>query len=675
MTQEQNEKICSHLVKEQEKSSKLENDNLALLERMKQIAKKKVSGSMKGLEEVIAEKDVTVQKPKNEVLEEAKAIPATSTESTEQKEEVYLREIQRAYEQSKKYCEEATKLAKALVETKAELSECNELLQLKDKEIAILKEFTSKGTMDKIEQIIKEMTQEIEILRQENATLKSKSGSCPECEQLNVRIKELEEEIKVMREDRNTLLDGAKVKIEEERQDYSNLSKKLEDFQEQLHASKFDNNVIEELVKMNEELQEQVKLTKEHVAQGQSRETPEESKLMELLAEKNLESKEGEESASLRAELNRLKHENKELNELLVYQKQKTKNLEASLKQFFIQGNQLQEGMQGLKHSHDLLSAKLKAKNKELGKSEEDKATLEKALLDTKSLLDRANELSAQTQLFLDEIAESESERLELKKRVAELEDKAVSSEEAIGYFAEKLPLLTSAVTKFQDQVQALQAENKALKDGGVILELQEELERTKAERDNIRREAETSKAELSQKEQQPKPTKHKPDEQINGKSNLREVNELICNEDSCRLRFKRDRSKELRECRSREAALRKQVEQLKSLVEGYEDSNKQLMDYINNSLKTAPLNTSENQMEALRLELRMKEKELTSAKSDNEKLIFDQSTLKAQLEDKYKNNQADKEETERLQNLIAVLRKEVTQLSLIHICRCRRAI
>lgn len=41
---------------------------MALLERMKQIAEDKISGGMKGLEEVIAEKNATVHKLEDEVI-------------------------------------------------------------------------------------------------------------------------------------------------------------------------------------------------------------------------------------------------------------------------------------------------------------------------------------------------------------------------------------------------------------------------------------------------------------------------------------------------------------------------------------------------------------------------------------------------------------------------------
>eukprot|EP00826_Nyctotherus_ovalis_P001895 TRINITY_DN1034_c0_g3_i1.p1 TRINITY_DN1034_c0_g3~~TRINITY_DN1034_c0_g3_i1.p1 ORF type:complete len:200 (+),score=95.60 TRINITY_DN1034_c0_g3_i1:73-672(+) len=174
--------------------------------------------------------------------EMAKTLPVGKKEEVEEKE-MYLKELQQAYEQSKKYCEEAKDLGTALIDSQTELNECKKLLEMKDEELQLMNKFISKDATDQLEQMVKGMTDEIELLRRENTNLKRKKTDNPseleqENEKLYSKIGELESEMKVMNEDRKMLIEGAKVKIDEERQRFLGLSKKLEDFQDQLLAAR-----------------------------------------------------------------------------------------------------------------------------------------------------------------------------------------------------------------------------------------------------------------------------------------------------------------------------------------------------------------------------------------------------------------------------------------------------
>jgi chromosome segregation ATPase len=175
-----------------------------------------------------------------DILEEGtKTLPATKKGQLEDIQ-AYHNELIETQEQLKKYSEKAMQLERVLVEARVELEESNKMLELRDSEIELLKKFVSKETMDELEQIVKGMTEEIEVLRKENEKLKTTNPTelQKENEALNSKIKELEEEIKTMHKDRNTLIEGAKTKIGEERQRFLGLSKKLEDFQEQLLAAR-----------------------------------------------------------------------------------------------------------------------------------------------------------------------------------------------------------------------------------------------------------------------------------------------------------------------------------------------------------------------------------------------------------------------------------------------------
>lgn len=418
-----------------------------------------------------------------------------------------------------------------------------------------------------------------------------------------------------------------------------------------------DDKLIEELVSKNKELQERVdalqsaKEAEDRVRDLESSERKEipqtaqgePEKKSELGATIKAGGEKHEDNAGLLAEMEKLKGDNKALDQLLTDQEDKTKAMEADLKKFLSQVVVLQENIKKLQQDYSALSGKFTEKTRELEKSEEDKALLEKALLDSRSLIEKANELGTQTQFFLDKITEAEEEKLELKKKVAELEDKLAASEEAMGYFSDKLPLLTSAVGRFQDQIHSLQTENEALKKGGKeeargdssegMAKLQEELHRTRAEGEDNRKHAESLKSELESREKETKALRHKLNEyeRLKGKAN----NEPVCNEERCMLQGRRYSSKEVRVTKSREEILRKQIEQLKSLVENYEDSNKQLIEYINSSTKLPFKDVSENQVEDLRSELRMKENDLILARLDNGKLKSEMNILRLELGEK----------------------------------------
>ena len=183
--------------------------------------------------------DGDIEKTEN-YLEEGnmtKTLPAKRNINKDKDEinerEMYLTEIQHAYEQNKKYCEEAKDLAESLMSAHNEINNCNKLLEIKDNEIELLKKFASKETMNELTVLIKGMTEEIEKLKQENIQLRKNAS-----EALNSKINELEEQIKTLHEDINKLVDDARTKIEEEKQRSTDLSKQLEEVQGKLLDSK-----------------------------------------------------------------------------------------------------------------------------------------------------------------------------------------------------------------------------------------------------------------------------------------------------------------------------------------------------------------------------------------------------------------------------------------------------
>ena len=312
-------------------------------------------------------------------------------------------------------------------------------------------------------------------------------------------------------------------------------------------------------------------------------------------------------------------------------QEAKNKDMENELKKFLSQVVLLQEGFKKLQNDYAALVDRLKIRTKELEKSEGDKAVLEKALLDSRSIIQKANELGNQTQFFLDKITEGENEKLELVKKVTELEGRLETSDEAMKFVNERLPLLTSTIDKYQDQIQTLRTENDALKEGSnfdkEVFELREELQRT-INANN--KQTKSLKDELELKEKEAKALRDKLNQyETKGKD---EDNNLTCNEETCKLHFKEHLNKKLKVYKSKEIILNNQIEQLKALVLNYEESNKKLVEYINNFTTKPVQETSESLVEELKSELRIKNNELNLLGMDKAKLQSEMNIFKLEL-------------------------------------------
>jgi chromosome segregation ATPase len=576
-----------------------------------------------------------------------KTLPAKRS-VPEQKEEIseremYLSEIQIAYEQSKKYCEEAKDLAESLVSAHNEINNCNRVL---------LKKFASKETMDEFTVLVKGMTQEIEKLKQENTQPKNNAS-----EALSAKINELEGQIKGLHEDRSRLINEAKSKIEEEKQRFIDLAKKLEEVQQQLLDSRLSFTLThsgKDLV--IEGLHKEVKELKEHITSIQpARDNETRSRFEERIGKsENLEDllgqKEGSESDI------KTSKENATL--------QTKFREEGNIKKYQSQIKTLQESVKSLQQDYKSLLELFTERTEELAKFEEDKAVLEKALADTKSLVDKTNETDTQTQELLNQIVELESEKLGLRKRVAELEEKLLTNSKAMEYFYEKLPLVESSIGNFQSQIETLKTENETLKQGelsSVILNLQEELGNLRKENEDNKVLVESLRSELNGKEIKVKTLRHKPNEgEEHKESNLKLMIDMDCNEDRCMIRNRKSQSRELRVAKNREEILRKQIGQLKFLVENYEDSNKQLIEYINAS--TNPFSPSDSKVKELRSKLRVKESELNLAVLDNGRLRSDINVLNVEAGEKNAECERNKTELAKLTCEVLLLQGKLNQ-------------
>jgi len=391
--------------------------------------------------------------------------------------------------------------------------------------------------------------------------------------------------------------------------------------------------------------------------------------LEDLLKRKEIsesDAKTNEENVILRAELKTLKRNHKDLDKLLIDQKEVNTRLGTEIKKYQTQIKTLQEGVKALQQDYRSLLELFTERTEELAKSEEDKVILERALTNTKSLIDKANKANAQTQEFLNQIAESENEKLELRKKVMELEERLITNNGAIEYFNEKLPLLESSIGRFQNQIEVLKIENEALKKGdagSVLLKLQEELKTLKTENKDSKVLAESLRAELNNKEMEVKALRHKLNEcEEQRKNSSRSGNDTECNEERYILENRRNQDRELKASKNREEILRKQIEQLKFLVENYEDSNKQLIEYINSLTKTPSPTVIDNQMEELKSELRLKENQLNLATLDNGKLKSDINVLRIEVDKKNVECERNKAELARLAQEVVLLREKLNQ-------------
>lgn len=161
--------------------------------------------------------------------------------------ETHLKEIKEAYECARKYCEQGEELSKALIDAEDEILACKKLLQMKDDEIDILKKLVAEDSLSEFEQLVKELTVEMEALKEKNKRLETRlknngNYNPSELEKINeeleAKVGEQQEKIKSLNEDKQELMKIAEEKIDSEQKRCMALSEQLDQLKEQTSAAK-----------------------------------------------------------------------------------------------------------------------------------------------------------------------------------------------------------------------------------------------------------------------------------------------------------------------------------------------------------------------------------------------------------------------------------------------------
>lgn len=393
---------------------------------------------------------------------------------------------------------------------------------------------------------------------------------------------------------------------------------------------------------------------------------------------------------SAKAEIDYLKKDNEQLENLLIQQKEKVAGLDKQNKEYYMELTISNENIKTLQQEHKMLSDELSAKVGELRKAEASLNQYERKLFDMKSLEDQVSSLTSQCQKYMQERVKIEGEKVDLQDQIKQLEAQAQVNDGIVNELNEETKTLKNSNAKLLNDLKQLQEENIIIKtkaDKTKIVErdvqmhketlqvmqkkdidISKELEETKEklawvemENDGNKRKAVALEARLSELEAD---SKARVDENIALRLKLNEqelkvgvgeqqqkglalqsgeVQKILQEERKEREKLEKDlknAAKEIDNARSKEVILKDQINKLKSLVENLDSTKDELLAKIKNSTqgKKGEENEKMNlvqQIGNLKNLVAQREREAADAKNSLTQLDATMDQLQAELDSK----------------------------------------
>jgi chromosome segregation ATPase len=393
---------------------------------------------------------------------------------------------------------------------------------------------------------------------------------------------------------------------------------------------------------------------------------------------------------SAKTEIEFLKKDNHQLDQLLVQQKLKATELDKQVREYVLEIAATQENMKALQHEHKLLSEELVVKTTELRRAEADKIQLERKFSDSKGVADQVKVLTVQIQKLMQEAARNESEKITLQGHISQIEGELSSSKVAINELNDKISFFSNENEMLRNQVQKLEEENlltrtradkaksaeqdlevhrntlqmlqrKDIDIAKKLEELQIKLKRAETENEGNRRKAEIAikradelEIEVGKKGGEVLSLKMKLNEyerqnqvQETQKKGLytqaEDIQRSLLVEQQEKEKVSKDMrnmAKELEASKGREVVLLQQVNQLKSLVENLDATNNELVMQVQNTSKGKKAEEGERltlvkEIQMLKSEIANKNNELATARTNIQQLDATMDKLQEELDNK----------------------------------------
>jgi len=419
---------------------------------------------------------------------------------------------------------------------------------------------------------------------------------------------------------------------------------------------------------------------------------------------------------SARSELEYLKRDNSQLEQLLTQQKIKVTELDKQVKEYFIELSAAQANIKTLQQEQKILSDELAAKTMDLRKAEGARMEAERKLADMKGLESQISSITNQAQKQMQETLKAENEKGSLQSMIAHLQTELNNAKTIISERDDKIRNLSADIARLQSQIKILEDENVLFrakadkaktaeqdlqlhkntlelmqkKDVNVAQQLEEarlKLHRAEAECDGNRKKAEIANKRAEGFENE---VKKRSDEILSLKMKIAENERLskveeeqkkdlltqindaqknLMSEHKEREKLEldiRNLSKDLEASRAKEVVLNEKINQLKTLVENLDSTNNELIEHVKNTTSGKKSEETEKmaliqQVEHLKGELSMKEGELTALKNNMQQLDSTMDKLQTELDAKTEENEKFKIENAKMSKELEMLRSKVS--------------
>lgn len=399
------------------------------------------------------------------------------------------------------------------------------------------------------------------------------------------------------------------------------------------------------------------------------------------------------------AEIEYLKRDNQQLEQLLAQQKAKVAELDRKAKEYYMEITAKQGNMELLQNEQRLLSEELLAKSSELRNTAAEKSQLELKVKDSRSLELQIETMNSQLYKARQENLRVENEKGTLLASISQLETDLSLAKDQVSKLNERITFLTSESDQCRSKAQKLEEEGLNLRDelervrmaekelamhkttlekmrkqdsgmAGKLEEVQLKLKWCEIENESNRKKAEIAskraddlELELSSKREELFGLKARlGDVEKAGSASEERKKDLLSQVSEARatlLEMQQAKSqfelaatnlaKELEASKARELTLKQQVAQLKGIIEELDASNGKLMNHINSTVQDKETEkTLIKKLELLKSEGVKKEKELNEARENvgrmNAALDTLQNELDGKTEECEKNNKKIKE-------------------------------
>jgi len=408
------------------------------------------------------------------------------------------------------------------------------------------------------------------------------------------------------------------------------------------------------------------------------------------------------------AEIEYLKKDNTQLEQLLGQQKIKVNELDKKTKEYYMQISTNQDNMKILQNEQRLICEELLAKSSELRKVSAEKSQLELKVKDNKSLELQIEAMNTHLYKARQENLRLENEKGTFLAKISQLEADYELTKDQVNKLNERILLLITESEQYRNKVQELEEINLKLEneierirtteqdlaihktalekiqkqDSNIAKKLEEvqlRLKKTEIESEGNKRKAKIGAQRIEELEQELSMAR---EELMIAKMKLgnvertistneeykkdllmqvNEMNENLLEERKEKELFEsksNDLKRELEASKARESALSQQVIQLKELIEQLDTNSKQLIQHIKSSTKDKEKDSLLEQIEVLKNENMKEKKELDETKDNLNKMHMTLDGLQNELDVKT-------EECEGTKSQIASLKKELEQLRL----------